>query len=91
MKKYPGMKYNKNLQNQLELIRKKADTTPEDEDPELCFKGRDIYEFADTANLLAKSDENCSNDGQKNKLVGFPVLMRFLLYIIPGPAFCLSP
>ena len=61
VKKYPGMRFNKNLQNQLELLRKKALASPESNDPEICVRGRDLYQLADASNLLAKSEDGASN------------------------------
>ena len=60
VKKYPGMRHNKNIQNQLELIRNKkaGGLAHNEDDPQVYI--RDLYQVADAGDLLAKSD-NGSN------------------------------
>lgn len=58
----------------MELLRKKHDETPDEQNPEICMRGRDLYAMADTANLLAKSDDYCSLeiDTAQNRDMEFP-------------------
>ena len=59
VKKYPGMRFNKNLQNQLEMLRKNQNVDGVDQaDLENCVRGRDLYQLADATNLLAQSEED---------------------------------
>ena len=52
------MRFNKNLQNQLEMLRKISNTDGVDyTDLESCIRGRDLYQLADATELLAPSEE----------------------------------
>ena len=58
VKKYPGMRYNKNIQNHLELLRgKKSGQADDEDDPHLQMRGLDLHQVADAGDLLAKSDK----------------------------------
>ena len=45
----------------MELLRKQSNISPDQEAPEICVRGKDLYQLADAANLLAKSEDNGSN------------------------------